>query len=309
MTITEVITPEIVGVDADHDPVDYWANRIRATMTKSVEAIIETGLELKRCKAELGHGNMEAAAQQAGMSARSAQRLMAISGKPQIRHNVSYLPPSWGTLYDLSRLDAPVLEAAIADGRVRPDMTRKDVKQLVASKPTASSKAIIWNPSPDAALYSAIVIDPPWKYGNTSTRGAAEDHYGTMTMDELAEMTLPAADNSHLYLWVTNNFMREGFNLLDAWGFEQKTILTWVKPQMGMGNYFRSFTEHVLFATKGKHPTLRNDCPNWFVAGRQRHSQKPDSFYDLVESSSPGPYMEMFARRRRFGWASWGNEV
>lgn len=308
MTITELITPEIIGIDDDHDQVDYWANRIRATMAKSVEGIIETGLSFQACR-DRNDGLYLATLAELGISQPAASCYRQVAKVFGGINTVNTLPASWGTLYDLSRLDAPVLEAAIADGRVRPDMTRKDVKQLVASKPTASSKAIIWNPSPDAALYSAIVIDPPWKYGNTSTRGAAEDHYGTMTMDELAEMTLPAADNCHLYLWVTNNFMREGFNLLDAWGFEQKTILTWVKPQMGMGNYFRSFTEHVLFATKGKHPTLRNDCPNWFVADRQRHSQKPDSFYDLVESSSPGPYMEMFARRRRFGWASWGNEV
>lgn len=160
----------------------------------------------------------------------------------------------------------------------------------------------------ETTLFTTITVDPPWRYDNTASRGAAEDHYHTMAIAELAEVEIPAADDAHLYLWVTNNFFREAFALLDAWEFEHKTVLTWVKPQMGMGNYFRSATEHVLFATRGSLPTLRSDVVNWFQADRQRHSQKPDSFYDLVEQCSPGPYLEMFARRRRPGWASWGNE-
>lgn len=160
---------------------------------------------------------------------------------------------------------------------------------------------------PDA--FAVIVIDPPWRYDNVATRGAAEDHYQTMGQDELLAMELPSADNAHLYLWVTNAFFRDGFDLMDAWGFTYKTCLTWCKPQIGMGNYFRSTTEHVLFGMKGRLPTLTNNTPTHFVADRQRHSQKPDLFYDLVEASSPGPYLEMFARRRRFGWHVWGNEA
>jgi len=158
-------------------------------------------------------------------------------------------------------------------------------------------------------LHSAIVVDPPWRYDNVATRGAAEDHYPTMSLDELATLSVPAAADSHLYLWVTNGFMRQGFDLLDAWGFTYKTVLTWCKPSIGMGNYFRNNTEHVLFAVRGRQPTLRNDVGTWFEAGKTKHSAKPDSFYDLVESCSPGPYLEMFARRRRFDWHVWGNEA
>jgi N6-adenosine-specific RNA methylase IME4 len=130
-----------------------------------------------------------------------------------------------------------------------------------------------------------------------------------MSLDELAALHIPSADDSHLYLWVTAAFLRDGFNLLDAWGFTYKTILTWCKPSIGMGNYFRVNTEHVLFATRGRQPTLRNDVGTWFEAPRTKHSAKPESFYDLVESCSPGPWLEMFARRRRFGWHTWGNEA
>lgn len=162
-------------------------------------------------------------------------------------------------------------------------------------------------PTPD--VFSAIVIDPPWRYDNVATRGAAEDHYRTMSLDELAELELPAADDSHLYLWVTNGFIDEGFDLIAEWGFTYKTCLTWCKPQIGMGNWFRGTTEHVLFGVRGKLPTLRNNVPTHFVADRTRHSAKPEAFYDLVESCTPGPWLEMFARRRRFGWHVWGNEA
>jgi len=158
-------------------------------------------------------------------------------------------------------------------------------------------------------VFSAIVIDPPWRYDNIVTRNAAAKQYDTMSQDELLAIDLPSADNSHLYLWVTNNFFEDGFELLRHWGFTYKTCLTWCKPQIGMGNYFRSTTEHVLFGVKGKLPTLRNNVPTHFVADRTIHSAKPECFYDMVESCSPGPYLEMFARRRRFGWHVWGNEA
>jgi N6-adenosine-specific RNA methylase IME4 len=129
---------------------------------------------------------------------------------------------------------------------------------------------------------------------------------------------VPAADDSHLYLWTTNGFLRQAFDIVDAWGFTYKTCLTWCKPQIGMGNWFRNTTEHVLFAVRGKQPTLQNNVPTHFEANRTQHSAKPDCFYDLVEQCSPGPYYEMFSRRQRrvqFGdhvgelWGVFGNEA
>lgn len=159
-------------------------------------------------------------------------------------------------------------------------------------------------------IFRVVVADPPWQYGNKATRGAAEDHYATMTIPELCSLDVVTrvADDAHLYLWVTNGFLREGFEVMEAWGFVYKTCLTWVKPQMGMGNYFRSSTEHVLFGLRGSLKTQDRALMNWFEAPRGKHSAKPDSFYDLVEKASPGPYFEMFARRRRLGWSAWGNE-
>lgn len=163
-------------------------------------------------------------------------------------------------------------------------------------------------------IYRTICADPPWQYGNTSTRGAAEDHYPTMSISELCELPVEewAHDEAHLYLWTTNGFLREAFDVMDAWGFVYKTTLTWVKPQIGMGNYFRSSTEHILFGVRGGMRTLDSNQRNWFEEKRGRHSKKPARFFDLVEKCSPGPFLEMFAREHpldRQHWSVWGNEV
>ena len=159
-----------------------------------------------------------------------------------------------------------------------------------------------------AKAYKTIVADPPWRYSNRGTRNAAERHYETMTIDELLALKLPAAPDAHLYLWTTNSFIQDAFLVMDAWGFTYKTLLTWGKPQMGMGNYFRNNTEHVLFGVRGKMSVKRHNCLTLFMAPRTRHSEKPARFYDIVESMSPGPYLEMFARRVRLGWEGWGDE-
>lgn len=162
-------------------------------------------------------------------------------------------------------------------------------------------------------VYRTICADPPWQYGNTSTRGAAEDHYPTMSVAELCDLNVAerAADEAHLYLWTTNGFLREAFQVMDAWGFEYKTTLVWAKPQIGMGNYFRSSTEYVLFGVRGGLRTLDCNQRNWFEAKRARHSKKPAKFFEIVETASPGPYLEMFARERRLNpdWDYWGNEA
>jgi N6-adenosine-specific RNA methylase IME4 len=161
--------------------------------------------------------------------------------------------------------------------------------------------------------FATIVADPPWRYDNKATRGAAEDHYPTMSVEELSALPVKewSAGQAHLYLWTTNGFLREAFGVMDAWGFEYKTTLVWVKPQIGLGNYFRSSAEYVLFGIKGGLRTRDCNQPNWFEAPRQRHSQKPGRFFDLVEQVSFPPYLEMFARQRRLSaeWDYWGNEV
>lgn len=166
--------------------------------------------------------------------------------------------------------------------------------------------------------YRTIVVDPPWQYRQTLAKNGAVSHYGVMTHADLLGLGVGdwADDSAHLYLWTTNAFMVQAHELAAAWGFDQKTILTWIKSPISLGFYFRNNTEHVLFCVKGSLRCARVDVPTAFEepdgvafnAPRGRHSEKPAAFYDMVMSISPGPYLDVFARKNRFNWDAFGNE-
>lgn len=171
--------------------------------------------------------------------------------------------------------------------------------------------------------FRTFIADPPWRYGNTSTRGNAAKEYGTMSTEELCALDIVpsvAEDDAHLYLWVTSSHLPDGLEVMAAWGFEYKTYLVWVKPQIGMGNYFRVSTELILFGVRGNLRTQARDIRNYFTVSRGKHSQKPDQFRDIVERASTGPYMELFSRcyaeqtlgcvcpKCGRGWTVWGNQ-
>lgn len=167
--------------------------------------------------------------------------------------------------------------------------------------------------------FSTIVMDPPWPYDDRlpgGGRGAAK-HYSLMTLDEIAAMPIGdmAAPDAHVYVWATNGFVAEAVRLIGEWGFTYKTLLTWVKvnkagnPHIGMGHYFRNVTEHVAFGVRGRLPTASRSLPTVFYAPRTRHSEKPGQFYDMVRTASPGPRIDLFARRGIDGFSSWGNEI
>jgi len=165
--------------------------------------------------------------------------------------------------------------------------------------------------------YRTIVADPPWRYNSklAGLRGATD--YPTMTHEQLMNMPvgLWAEDNAHLYLWTTDAFMVHAHKIALAWGFEVKNILVWAKGRpgqdvrMGVGFYFRHACEYVLFAVRGSLSVMHHDQPNVFLAPRGAHSEKPAAFYDMVERMSPGPYLDVFARKQRFRWDTFGNEA
>jgi N6-adenosine-specific RNA methylase IME4 len=166
------------------------------------------------------------------------------------------------------------------------------------------------------AKFATIMIDPPWDWGDEGDQdqlGRARPDYATMSKEQLLALPLPdlADDDCHLYLWITNRSLPKGFELMERWGFRYVTAITWAKPHFGMGNYFRGQTEHVLFGVKGSQPLRRKDVGTLFQAARGKggHSSKPPEFYKLVESCSPGPYLEMFSRSEREGWKTWGENA
>jgi N6-adenosine-specific RNA methylase IME4 len=172
-------------------------------------------------------------------------------------------------------------------------------------------------------LYRTIVADPPWHYGrkfNTFSTGrvkgphgeASDVPYSTMTVEEIAGLPVDelADEAAHLYLWTTQKHLWDAPRVVEAWGFKAGVLLTWCKRPMGrgLGDAFTPTTEFVLFAHRGGlRPLTRHDS-TWFEGTRGKHSTKPDSFLDIVEQVSPGPYVELFARRARFGWDYWGDE-
>ena len=161
--------------------------------------------------------------------------------------------------------------------------------------------------------FGTLYVDPPWHYGNQGTRAATDNHYETMTVDEIA--TLPveklAADKAHLHLWTTNAFLPDSFRVMEAWGFEYKSVFLWVKPELGIGNYWRVSHEFLVLGTRGLAQFLKPGPRSWFEASRRglAHSQKPAAFRDAIERVSPGPRLELFAREVNEGWVAWGNQI
>lgn len=169
-----------------------------------------------------------------------------------------------------------------------------------------------------------ILADPPWQFTNRTGKVAPEHkrlrRYGTLTLEQIKEIpvSLACADQCHLYLWVPNALLREGLEVMQAWGFTYKTNIVWHKIRKdggpdgrGVGFYFRNTTELVLFGVRGR---LRTLAPgrrqvNIIKARKREHSRKPDELYDIIEACSPGPYLELFARGRHSDkWFVWGDQ-
>lgn len=157
---------------------------------------------------------------------------------------------------------------------------------------------------------STVIVDPPWDVQQRGNYGAV-NHYKLMTLEQIKALPVGSlcAENAHCWLWVTNATLEIGFSILRAWDFTPRSIFTWLKPRLGLGVYLRNCTEHCILATRGKAPVRVKNQPNVEVFPIQDHSHKPEEFYDIVERVSPGPYLELFARRRRHGWTAWGNEI
>jgi N6-adenosine-specific RNA methylase IME4 len=172
--------------------------------------------------------------------------------------------------------------------------------------------------------FGTILADPPWKFQNRTGKMAPEHkrlyRYHTMTNEEILSMPINdvALPKSHLYLWVPNALIDLGLQVMKTWGFEYKTMLIWYKirkdggpDRRGVGFYFRNVTEVILFGTKGQLRTLQpgRSQENIISSQKRGHSIKPDELYPIIESCSSGPFLELFARRTRPGWSSWGDEV
>lgn len=172
--------------------------------------------------------------------------------------------------------------------------------------------------------FSTVLADLPWRFQNRTGKVAPEhrrlDRYPTMDLDSIRALPVKdiTAKNAHLYLWVPNALLPDGLRVMEGWGFRYVSNIVWAKRRKdggpdgrGVGFYFRNVTELVLFGVKGSMRTLApaRRQVNMIETRKREHSRKPDEQYDLIESCSPGPYLELFARYARPGWTSWGDEV
>lgn len=165
----------------------------------------------------------------------------------------------------------------------------------------------------DGVKYRTIVADPPWDYLPPAKNSRNRVTYPTMLIEAICALPVGslAENDSHLWLWTTAQWIWDAPRVCLSWGFKPSGyVLTWVKPGLGVGQRFRHTCEFIVFAERGAQlPVTRRDLPTHYEWPRGEHSQKPDGSYDLVESVSPGPYLELFARRQRLGWDTWGNEA
>jgi N6-adenosine-specific RNA methylase IME4 len=172
-----------------------------------------------------------------------------------------------------------------------------------------------------SSKYHTIYADPPWpEYGGGKIKRGADRHYPLMSLKSIVHLGDAlqghvADDGCHLYLWVTNTHLANGFRVMEQWGFEYKTTITWVKDRFGLGQYYRGQTEHCLFGVRGWLPYRTTDAGKRsqgitaIHAPRTTHSAKPNEMRRMIERVSHAPRLELFARRKTEGWSVWGNEL
>jgi N6-adenosine-specific RNA methylase IME4 len=188
--------------------------------------------------------------------------------------------------------------------------------------PTAASDLLNFVGS---SRFATVLADPPWQFVNRTGKVAPEhrrlSRYGTMALKEIAELPVGeiAHPTAHLYLWVPNALLPDGLAVMSAWGFTYKSNLVWHKVRKdggsdgrGVGFYFRNVTEVILFGVRGRN--ARTLAParsqvNLMATRKREHSRKPDEQYAIIEACSFRPYIELFARGPRKGWAVWGDQT
>jgi N6-adenosine-specific RNA methylase IME4 len=314
-----------MNAPAPFDPTDVggWVARIVARWHDSVAAIIDTGRMLNDAKAALPHGEFQRMCRERlPFDVRTAQRLMRIGEDPRLSNaaNMPHLPPAWGTLYELTRLDDESFAARLSDGTIRPDMERKAVSGAV--KAIVRERRLATLGTKTRALprrkFNVIYADPPWRFKTRSENGmdrAADNHYPTMALEDV--MALPVADIAAkecvLFMWTTVPFMEHAFAVLKAWGgFQYKSHCIWAKDKPGTGYWFINQHEILMAATLGgiDAPLAGTQMRSVVPAPVKEHSRKPLIFRFEIERQYPHvERIELFCRGKSGDlWSTWGNE-
>jgi N6-adenosine-specific RNA methylase IME4 len=304
-----------------------WADRLNEQWENlrqtAVQGFINFGKELNVCKASRDHGEwMDMLANDLRFGQRVANVFMRIAvwidESGSIAANLpNLLPPDYTTIDTLARLDPnddddrETLERLIEEGIICPTLKRNDISRILRRERVDADEARVLSLTPIIGKFRTLVLDPAWEYDWLSLAGRAKPGYAMQTIEDLRTLDVAAwADDEagcHLYCWTTNNFMAEACKLVAHWGFQHRTIITWIKPPpFGLGSYFRNSTEHCLFATRGDTTTrpAAASIPTHFEAERGEHSEKPECFYDIVRAASYPPYGEGNQREPRADFAN-----
>jgi N6-adenosine-specific RNA methylase IME4 len=290
---------------------DQW-NMIRDT---AVSNFIQLGHDLLQCKEELEYGQWQIMVDRdLEFGLNTAQAFMRIATWAESLNMSSFLkqlPPDYGTIQKLTRLDEITFKRLVKDGTICPSLQRNEVSKILRLQRVGEDEQRVLNLVPVKGKFRTIIIDPAWDYDWLSIGARAKPGYAMQTIESLRALDIRAwADEEtgcHLYCWTTNNFAYEAMKLVDHWGFQHRTILTWVKPPpFGLGSYYRNSTEQALFATLGATTTrpAAASIATHFEAARGEHSEKPEVFYKIVRAASYPPYGEANQREPRAGFTN-----
>lgn len=285
-----------------HDPdMECWVAEIRVRARRrlgELSAALETARGKRQVLSSTGKKSDALAA--AGISLTESHRCELLARVPAEQFDAYIaLASAAGKAVTADEVVRQVVKrgrrATVSEAAESPTMQTHDLAALTAQ----------------GMKFGTVLADPPWRYGNQSTRGATSDHYVGMSVDEIAALPIAslAADRAHLHLWTTNAFLFDAPRIMAAWGFDYRSCFVWVKPSIGMGNYWRVSHEFLLLGVRGSCPFADRSLRSWGEFSRGAHSAKPEEIRHLIEKASPGPRLELFGRRCAPGWVVWGNEV
>jgi N6-adenosine-specific RNA methylase IME4/ParB-like chromosome segregation protein Spo0J len=209
---------------------------------------------------------------------------------------------------------APDLLPALKSGDIDLPEAKRQLQKNKKDARVAEIAAATPAPLDSRGPFQVLYADPPWRYDHAETPDlrSIENHYPTMTLEDIQALSVPAADDSVLFLWATSPKLPEAIAVMEAWGFSYRTCMVWRKDRIGMGYYARQQHELLLIGKRGAYPVPdpEDRPPSVIDAPRGEHSAKPHVFYELIERMYPtATYCELFARNRRDRWGSWGNQA
>lgn len=301
-----------------------WTKRISIAWRHSVEGIIETGRLINKAKAALPHGTFTAMIENdLPFGASTARRLMAVASDPRLTDQTHghVLPPSWRTLYELTKLSDGEFSARISDGTIHPDMERRDVTAVGKERRRTQREADLAEQIQDLPerKYGVVVADCEWRFEPysrvTGMDRAADNHYPTSDLEAIKQRPVwrLAADDCVLFLWATAPMLPQALEVMQAWGFAYKSHLIWLKDRIGTGYWLRNKHELLLIGTRGSIPAPApgTQHPSVIAAPVGAHSAKPEVFLELIEGHFPTlPKIELNRRGPpRPGWDAWGAEA